>query len=107
MSFGHDPDIAECPLCPRKQTCAVQLGMSAKCQKRTFGLAVLGNITQSTKRGLGYSAATTPGRLHQEFFHCELTEWVDGRHPINLKAAQNLKINIPATLHARSDDVIE
>ena len=26
---------------------------------------------------------------------------------INLKAAQNLKINIPATLHARSDDVIE
>src|SRR5512135_756949 len=22
------------------------------------------------KRGLGYSAATTPGRLHQEFFHC-------------------------------------
>lgn len=26
---------------------------------------------------------------------------------LNLKAARNLKINIPATLHARSDDVIE
>ena len=26
---------------------------------------------------------------------------------INLKATRNLKINIPATLHARSDDVIE
>ncbi len=25
-----------CPLCPRKRTCAVQLGMSALCQKRTF-----------------------------------------------------------------------
>jgi ABC-type uncharacterized transport system substrate-binding protein len=26
---------------------------------------------------------------------------------INLNAAQNLKISIPATLHARSDDVID
>ena len=24
-----------CPLCPQKRTCAVQLRMSAKCQKRT------------------------------------------------------------------------
>ena len=30
-----DPD-RRCPLCPRKQTCAVQLRMSAKGQKRTF-----------------------------------------------------------------------
>jgi len=30
---------------PRKQTCAAQKAMSAKGQKRTFGLAVLGNIT--------------------------------------------------------------
>ena len=25
-----------CPLYPRKRTCAVQLAMSAKCQKRTY-----------------------------------------------------------------------
>ena len=25
-----------CPLLPRKRTCAVQLGMSALCQKQTF-----------------------------------------------------------------------
>ena len=30
-----DVHLAPCPLFPQKRTCAVQLGMSALCQKRT------------------------------------------------------------------------
>ena len=35
------------PLYPRKQTCAVQLGMSAKCQKRTF---IQGELSRGSRR---------------------------------------------------------
>src|SRR4030095_5991651 len=36
----HSRRKKSCPLYPRKQTCAVQLGMSALGQKRTFGLLI-------------------------------------------------------------------
>jgi hypothetical protein len=38
-ALGHERTLRRkksCPLYPRKRTCAVQLGMSAKGQKRTF-----------------------------------------------------------------------
>ena len=35
---GHMQCRKVCPLYPQKRTCAVQLGMSAKCQKRTLRL---------------------------------------------------------------------
>jgi hypothetical protein len=35
---GHVQCKTSCPLCPRKQTCALQLGMSALCNKRTHPL---------------------------------------------------------------------
>jgi hypothetical protein len=38
-----------CPLYPQKRTCAVQLGMSAKCQERTL---VTGNTGVSCKSAL-------------------------------------------------------
>src|SRR5215475_8322178 len=34
-----DSRTKPCLLCPRKRTCAVQLGMSALGQKRTYGIA--------------------------------------------------------------------
>jgi hypothetical protein len=35
-----------CPLCPRRRTCAVQLGMSAMGQKRTLFDHLIGTLKQ-------------------------------------------------------------
>jgi hypothetical protein len=40
-----------CPLCPRKRTCAVQLGMSAKCHKRTLAAYSIGSSASARRVG--------------------------------------------------------
>jgi hypothetical protein len=58
----------QCPLYARKRTCAVQIGMSAKGQKRTFGLAMkqprLGLQTNTAVRGnITLISVNSPGSV--------------------------------------------
>ena len=56
-----------CPLCPQKRTCAVQLGMSAKCQKRTLvrsnGMSALGNSRLSCPALVHYHPSVAAMRV--------------------------------------------
>jgi hypothetical protein len=54
QSIGAQVQRSSSRFTPRKQTCAVQLGMSAKCQKRTF-------IQGDLSRGSGATEKLTGG----------------------------------------------
>jgi len=56
-----------CPLCPRERTCAVQLGMSALGQKRTFCLCKLQSILSPSFWTTGAQRATSAARVRRNF----------------------------------------
>ena len=67
-----DVHLAACPLYPRKRTCAVQLGMSALCQKRTL-------IAWLQRYPFGHSHQLRHV-LHPQFFHHTAAVQLDRFH---------------------------
>src|SRR5262249_3865368 len=62
-ALGHNRAPVQCPLCPRKRTCAVHWSMSALGQKRTHALQQIERPPQSglSKNALRCTYASQPG----------------------------------------------
>ena len=62
LQTGPLEGIVPCPLWVKRRTCAVQLGMSALCQKRTSGL--FDHFVSAGKQGSRHCDAQRFGGLH-------------------------------------------